>query len=154
VLCAVASAQPVELWEHLPKVLDMFPPQVRLLKFTSPTPHAAFRGQAIYNSIIIDHLILGGDDEARRANDAIRGQSDSVMDPSALGYRVEVANRRTFDSFARTSCMDGVSKRNRRRTATDLKKIVVPDTHDLSSPVFFVSAKMSSIYALSRTCSR
>jgi hypothetical protein len=96
--CAVASAQPVELGEHLPQVLDMFPPQVRLLEFTSPTPDAAFRRQAIYNSIIIDYSILSGDDKARGANDAIRGQPDGVMDPSALGYRVEVAYRRTFDS--------------------------------------------------------
>ena len=57
------------------------------------------------------------------------------MDPGALRDRVQVAYGRAFNPFATTSwSVTWNKRRDSGRTAAYFKKVVVPDTHDLSSP--------------------
>jgi len=67
----VSSPEAIELWQHLAQVLGMFPSQIRLLDLPAAAPDAALCGGAIDDSVLVEDLVVCGDDEARGADDAV-----------------------------------------------------------------------------------
>lgn len=68
----------------------MLPPKVGLLDLAPPAPHAPLGRGPVYDRVLVEDLVLGRDDEACGADDAVGGDADGVVDARAGEDRVEV----------------------------------------------------------------
>lgn len=78
----------------------MLPSQVGFLHLSPPAPRASFRSGAMDDCVVIEHLVVGGNDQACRAYDAEGPDSDGVMHAGTCGDSVEVSDGGGFDTCA------------------------------------------------------
>lgn len=95
----ISPSKPIKLRQRLTQILRMLPPQIRLLHLPAPAPRPPLRRRTIHDRELVQHLVFGRDDEAARADDAVGGDADGVVDARAGGDCVVVADGGGFDAW-------------------------------------------------------
>ena len=58
----------------------MLATEIHLLDLAATAPRAAFGGRAVDDGVVVEHLVLGGDDEDAGADDTVGGDAEGVVD--------------------------------------------------------------------------
>jgi hypothetical protein len=90
----ISPPQAIKLGERLSQVLCVLPTEIRLLHPSTSAPYPPLPGGPINHRVLVQDLVVRGNDEATSADDAIRGNSHSVVHARPCRDRVEVAHAR------------------------------------------------------------
>ena len=86
----------------------MLPAEVHLLDLAAAAPDAALCGGAVDGGVLVEHLVLRGDDEDAGADDAVGGDAEGVVYAGAGADGVAVADGGRFDAWEWTVSQRGV----------------------------------------------
>lgn len=112
----------------------MLSPQICLLDLATSAPRPSLSRRTVYDGVLIENLVLSGDDEAGGADDAVRREADRVMDPGASRDGVVIADARAFDAYCALSWgREGECVESSRQ----------PISKRLSSPIRMTSLRLS-----------
>lgn len=117
----------------------MLPSQVCLLHFPSAAPRSSFCSRSICDSVIVKHFVLGRNEKTAGTNDAVRGDTNSVVHSCARRYCVETSNRWGFDAFDEDKGKLGVIVKVKRDLCARQ-----PISKRLSSPIRMTSFLLKS----------
>ena len=100
----------------------MLATEIHLLDLAATAPRAAFGGRAVDDGVVVEHLVLGGDDEDAGADDAVGRQPEGVVHAGAGADGVAVADGGRFDAWdvrVSVATTGGGASRRRDRTGLD-----------------------------------
>ena len=98
-LRAIAAPETIKLWKHVSEVVGVLATEVHFLNLAAPAPYASLRGRAVYDCVVVEHLVFCGDHEDACADDAIGGDTEGMVDACAGADGIAVADSRGLDTW-------------------------------------------------------
>ena len=89
----------VKLWDHLPQILQVLPPQVILLHTASSTPSASLSLRPINYSVFPEYFVLNRCNYAPSPDHAMRRYPQRMVYASPNANRVPIPDARRLDPY-------------------------------------------------------